>query len=179
MLLLFYLASLDKILVHDFKINIFLVEFSGNTGRNIFLTSIAHPAFYKSNISKIILFDDYSSKPITQDGYMWTEILHQSDLITAKDNHLDYRHYYISTSLGDGRRTRTSSKFRREAYTMGDLTLVTYIGDEREASTQHPKDQMAPQPPASLQASPFAQCYRMVILRHLKKGNIIGIFSWF
>ena len=64
-----------------------------------------------------------------QDGYLWTEILHQSDLITSKENHLDYRHYYISTSLGDGRRTRTSSKFRREAYTMGDLTLITYIGD--------------------------------------------------
>ena len=63
-----------------------------------------------------------------------------------------FRHYYISTSLGDGRRTRTSSKFRREAYTMGDLTLVTYIGDEREASTQHSKDLLrAPQPPASLQ----------------------------
>lgn len=31
------------------------------------------------------------------DGYMWTEILHQSDLITSKENHLDYRHYYIST----------------------------------------------------------------------------------
>ena len=46
------------------------------------------------------------------DGYMWTEILHQSDLITSKENHLDYRHYYISTSLGDGRRRRTSSKFR-------------------------------------------------------------------
>ena len=66
-----------------------------------------------------------------------------------------FRHYYISTSLGDGRRTRTSSKFRREAYTMGDLTLVTYIGDEREAmiSSQHPKDPRAPQPPASLQVT--------------------------
>ena len=31
------------------------------------------------------------SKTSSQDGYMWTEILHQSDLITAKDNHLDYR----------------------------------------------------------------------------------------
>ena len=64
-----------------------------------------------------------------------------------------FRHYYISTSLGDGRRTRTSSKFRREAYTMADLTLVTYIGDEREAmiSSQHPKDPRAPQAPASLQ----------------------------
>ncbi len=67
----------------------------------------------------------------TQDGYLWTEILHQADLVTSKGNSLDYRHYYISTSL-DGRRTRTSSKFRREAYTMGDLTLVTYIGDEKE-----------------------------------------------
>ena len=128
-----------------------------------------------------------AAKTLSQDGYMWTEILHQSDLITAKDNHLDYRlenicstqhwlmlvisayknstysfciymyfrHYYISTSLGDGRRTRTSSKFRREAYTMGDLTLVTYIGDEREAmiSSQHPKDPRAPQPPASLQVT--------------------------
>ena len=46
------------------------------------------------------------------DGYMWTEILHQSDLVTSKENHLDYRHYYISTSLGDGHRRRTSSKFR-------------------------------------------------------------------
>ena len=84
-----------------------------------------------------------------QDGYLWTEILHQSDLITTKENHLDYRHYYISSSLGDGRRTRTSSKFRREAYTMGDLTLVTYIGDEKEAAT----DSMLkpPQPPVSLQ----------------------------
>ena len=35
---------------------------------------------------------------------------------------------------------------------MGDLTLVTYIGDEREALTQHSKDLLrAPQPPASLQ----------------------------
>ena len=84
-----------------------------------------------------------------QDGYLWTEILHQSDLITTKENHLDYRHYYISSSLGDGRRTRTSSKFRREAYTMGDLTLVTYIGDEKEAT----KDSVLkpPQPPVSLQ----------------------------
>ena len=32
-----------------------------------------------------------TSKTLSQDGYMWTEILHQSDLITAKDNHLDYR----------------------------------------------------------------------------------------
>ena len=91
-----------------------------------------------------------------KDGYLWTEILHQSDLITTKENHLDYRHYYISTSLGDGRRTRTSSKFRREAYTMGDLTLVTYIGDDKEAimaseaSTVKP-----PQPPVSLQVNFF------------------------
>ena len=34
------------------------------------------------------------SKTSSQDGYMWTEILHQSDLITAKDNHLDYRLVY-------------------------------------------------------------------------------------
>ena len=84
-----------------------------------------------------------------QDGYLWTEILHQSDLITTKENHLDYRHYYISTSLGDGRRTRTSSKFRREAYTMGDLTLVTYIGDEKEAAME--SQLKPPQPPVSLQ----------------------------
>ena len=32
-----------------------------------------------------------AAKTLSQDGYMWTEILHQSDLITAKDNHLDYR----------------------------------------------------------------------------------------
>ena len=34
---------------------------------------------------------DTTAKTLSQDGYMWTEILHQSDLITAKDNHLDYR----------------------------------------------------------------------------------------
>ena len=83
---------------------------------------------------------------------MWTEILHQSDLITSKENHLDYRHYYISTSLGDGRRRRTSSKFRREAYTMGDLTLITYIGDEKEASMP---EKGPPQPPVTLQATTF------------------------
>ena len=83
---------------------------------------------------KWMTFSIYSREGHT-DGYMWTEILHQSDLITSKENHLDYRHYYISTSLGgDGRRRRTSSKFRREAYTMGDLTLITYIGDEKEAA---------------------------------------------
>lgn len=86
----------------------------------------------------------------SRDGYMWTEILHQSDLVTSKENHLDYRHYYISTSLGDGHRRRTSSKFRREAYTMGDLTLITYIGDEREAFMEKP-----PPPPVSLQATTF------------------------
>ena len=35
-----------------------------------------------------------TAKTLSQDGYMWTEILHQSDLITAKDNHLDYRYLY-------------------------------------------------------------------------------------
>ena len=37
---------------------------------------------------------DTTAKTLSQDGYMWTEILHQSDLITAKDNHLDYRYLY-------------------------------------------------------------------------------------
>ena len=92
------------------------------------------------------------------DGYLWTEILHQSDLITTKENHLDYRHYYISTSLGDGRRTRTSSKFRREAYTMGDLTLVTYIGDEKEAMASEANPVKPPQPPVSLQVISVSQC---------------------
>ena len=41
----------------------------------------------------------------------------------------DYRHYYITSS--DGR--KTSSKFRREAYTVGDLTLIALIGNEKEA----------------------------------------------
>ena len=58
------------------------------------------------------------------DGYMWTEILHQSDLITSKENHLDYRHYYISTSLGDGRRRRTSSKFRHSEPKLMTISLL-------------------------------------------------------
>ena len=40
---------------------------------------------------------------------------------------------------------------RREAYTMGDLTLITYIGDEKEASMP----EKPPQPPAALQATTF------------------------
>ena len=57
------------------------------------------------------------------------------------------RHYYIAvggdrknrhnsgSSSGKSGGGRTSSRFRREAYTLRNLTLVAYIGDEREALT--------------------------------------------
>ena len=106
---------------------------------------------------------------------MWTEILHQSDLITSKENHLDYRHYYISTSLGDGRRLRTSSKFRREAYTMGDLTLVTYIGDEKEANMP---EKGPPQPPATLQATTFHSLPRYFLVKTLPCFDEIIYILW-
>jgi hypothetical protein len=107
----------------------------------------------------ILLRTSTFSKEANADGYTWTEILHQSDLITSKENHLDYRHYYISSHLGHeghsrGHRSRTSSKFRREAYTMGDLTLITYIGDEKEAAAGA-SGEKPPPPPVSLQATTF------------------------
>lgn len=87
---------------------------------------------------------------VCEDGYNWTEILHQEALSTSKgytlvnilnnkelwkykvhflQHHQDYRHFYITSSDG----TKTSSKFRREAYTIGDITLIALIGDEKEA----------------------------------------------
>ena len=57
-----------------------------------------------------------------------------------------FRHYYIAVGGSSERKhhssgssdrkssvNRTSSRFRREAYTLRNLTLVAYIGDEREA----------------------------------------------
>ena len=77
---------------------------------------------------------------ICSDGYPWIEILYQADLTTPRGNCIDYRHYYIgcptvpSMSQNNPVKTRTSSRFRREAYTLGNLTLFAYIGDEREGA---------------------------------------------
>ena len=80
---------------------------------------------------------------LCSDGYNWIEILHQADLATTRGNSIDYRHYYIG--LGHpGSREKTSSRFRREAYTLIDLTLVAYIGDEREAMTSVYPDASTP-----------------------------------
>ena len=77
---------------------------------------------------------------VCSDGYPWVEILYQADLTTPRGNCIDYRHYYIGSHIVPGAshtnalKTRTSSRFRREAYTLGNLTLFAYIGDEREGS---------------------------------------------
>ena len=91
----------------------------------------------------LIRTSDPSSKDpqgLCSDGYPWVEILYQADLTTPRGNCIDYRHYYIGCPTVPGMsqnnpiKTRTSSRFRREAYTLGNLTLFAYIGDEREGS---------------------------------------------
>ena len=91
----------------------------------------------------LIKASDPSSKDangLCSDGYPWVEILYQADLATPRGNSIDYRHYYIGCQIVPGvthtnaLKTRTSSRFRREAYTLGNLTLFAYIGDEREGS---------------------------------------------
>ena len=77
---------------------------------------------------------------LCSDGYPWVEILYQAGMATPRGNCLDYRHYYIGSHLVPGvsqsnaLKARTSSRFRREAYSLGNLTLFAYIGDEREGS---------------------------------------------
>lgn len=91
----------------------------------------------------LIRSSDPSSKDangLCSDGYPWVEILYQADLTTPRGNCIDYRHYYIGShqvpgvSQTNALKARTSSRFRREAYTLGNLTLFAYIGDEREGS---------------------------------------------
>lgn len=53
----------------------------------------------------------------------------QDGLISPRGYSLDYRHYFITSPRG----WRMSSKFRKETYTVGDMTLVALVGDEREA----------------------------------------------
>ncbi|XP_071743545.1 uncharacterized protein [Lepeophtheirus salmonis] len=85
-----------------------------------------------------------------EDGYQWAEILFQASLPTTRGNTLDYRHFYVripSKKQSSGSNTtatppdvvesvsnwKSSSKFKRETYGMGYLTLVSYIGDINEA----------------------------------------------
>ncbi|QQP58029.1 Putative LOC101236297 [Caligus rogercresseyi] len=88
-----------------------------------------------------------------EDGYQWAEILFQSSLPTTRGNTLDYRHFYVripsskkqsSSSLSKATppdvvesvsEWKSSSKFKRETYGMGYLTLVSYIGDINEAES--------------------------------------------
>ena len=50
-----------------------------------------------------------------EDGYSWTEILHQMELATAKGNKIDYFHFYIELP-GRGKldKKRSSPNFRKE-----------------------------------------------------------------
>ena len=99
---------------------------------------------------------------LCSDGYNWVEILYQADLATPRGNSIDYRHYYI------GMGQRTSSRFRREAYTLGGLTLVAYIGDEREATTE---PSAAPQ--KHFNSLPRSHRYDKRSEKH-KRGNIFS-----
>ena len=62
------------------------------------------------------------------DGYRWSQILHQIDLVTSRGNKMDYYHFYIDLAR-EGEKKRTSPNFRKEAYKLGHYTLVAYIGD--------------------------------------------------
>ena len=70
------------------------------------------------------------------------------ELATAKGNKVDYYHFYIelpATRRGD--KKRSSPNFRKEAYKLGDFTLVAYIGDHseldrREESLKQKRDQL-------------------------------------
>jgi len=83
-----------------------------------------------------------------EDGYTWSEILHQMELATAKGNKIDYYHFYIELPSRKGSdRKRCSPNFRKEAYKMGNYTLVAYIGDhdiidKREETLKQRRDQL-------------------------------------
>ena len=64
----------------------------------------------------------------------------QETLATPRGYILDFRHYYITSPRG----WRMSSRFRKEAYTIGNLTLVALSGDEREAQALGNDDEEIP-----------------------------------